>query len=134
MSPYRPKKSRKAGNRTFLLWFDNYRTNIHHTLKTKPLRFDDLKDFISCYKPANRNGRKQTWSEKNPEGRWRKFAYTEILARDKTNLDIFWLKDKKLADLDNLPAPEILAGEIIEDIEAGLESFKKVLRRLGANA
>ena len=116
------------------IWIYDYRTNIHHTLKTKPLRFDDLKDFISCYKPANRNGRKQTWSEKNLEGRWRKFAYTEILARDKTNLDIFWLKDKKLADLDNLPAPEILAGEIIEDIEAGLESFKKVLRRLGANA
>lgn len=112
------------------VWIYDYRTNIHHTLKTKPLRFDDLKDFIARYKPANRNGRKQTWSEKNPEGRWRKFAYTEILERDKTNLDIFWLRDKSLADLDNLPAPEILAGEIIKDMESGLESFRKVLRRL----
>jgi len=112
------------------VWIYDYRTNIHHTLKTKPLRFDDLKDFIACYKPANRNSRKQTWSEKNPQGRWRKYTYAEILERDKTNLDIFWLRDKNLADLDNLPAPEILAGEIIQNMETGLQSFKKILRRL----
>ena len=69
-----------------------------------------------------------TWDEQNnPEGRWRQYSYEEILARDKTSLDIFWLKDKSLADLDNLPEPEELAEEIIENIEAGLNSFREVL-------
>ncbi len=75
---------------------------------------------------------KVTWAEKegnnkSPEGRWRKFSYDDIIARDKTNLDIFWLKDKSLTDLDNLPDPDILASEIIENIEAGLASFKEIL-------
>ena len=109
------------------IWFFDYRTNIHHTLKKKPLKLEDLKDFIDCYKPTNRNKRKETWSEKTPEGRWRKYTYDEIIARDKTSLDIFWLKDKSLADLDNLPDPDILANEIIENIEAGLESFKEIM-------
>jgi len=91
------------------------------------MKLTDLQDFITCYNPGNRNDRKEIWSEENPEGRWRKFTYDEIIARDKTNLDIFWLKDKSLADLDNLPDPDILANEIIENIEAGLESFKEII-------
>ncbi len=74
-------------------------------LKTKPLTFDDLADFIACYNPGERHKRHETWSEKNPEGRWRKYDYAELIARDKTSLDIFWLKDKSLSDLDNLPIP-----------------------------
>jgi len=62
----------------------------------------------------------------NLEGRWRKFSYDQIVARDKTSLDIFWLKDKSLADLDNLPEPDELAGEIIENLEAGLNSFREI--------
>lgn len=115
------------------IWFYDYRTNIHHTLKKKTLKLEDLKDFIDCYKPTNRNKRKETWSEKNQEGRWRKYSYDEIIARDKTNLDIFWLKDKSLADLDNLPDPDILANEIIENIEAGLESFKEIMVTINGN-
>ena len=113
------------------VWFYDYRTNIHHTLKKKPLQFEDMADFIKCYNAGNRQKRKETWSEENPEGRWRKISYDEIIARDKTNLDIFWLKDKSLADLDNLPDPDILASEIIENIEAGLESFKEIMEELG---
>ncbi len=114
------------------VWYYDYRTNIHHTLKKKPMRLEDLKDFIKCYNPENRNERKETWdAEKNPEGRWRKFTYDEIIARDKTSLDIFWLKDNSLTDLDNLPEPEDIATEIIENIEAGLNSFKDVLDSLG---
>ena len=113
------------------IWIYDYRTNIHHTLKKNPLQLDDLKDFIKCYNPQNRHKRKETWSEDNPEGRWRKFTYEDILARDKTSLDITWLKDKSLADLDNLPDPDELAVEIIENLEAGLESFREVLRGLG---
>ena len=113
------------------VWFYDYRTNIHHTLKKKPLRFEDLQDFITCYNPDNRHNRQETWHEtENPEGRWRKYSLEQILARDKTSLDIFWLKDKSLADLDNLPEPDDLAEEIIENIEAGLASFREVLAGL----
>ena len=112
------------------VWVYDYRTNIHHTLKKNPLKMDDLKDFIDCYQPANRFKRKETYNETNPEGRWRKFTFEEIIARDKTSLDITWLKDKSLADLDNLPDPDELAQEIIENLEAGLESFRAVLLSL----
>lgn len=112
------------------IWIYDYRTNIHHTLKKNPLKFEDLTDFIKSYNPKNRHKRKETWSESNPEGRWRKFTYEEILARDKTSLDITWLKDKSLADLDNLPDPDVLAMEIIENLEAGLLNFKQVLSAL----
>jgi len=112
------------------VWVYDYRTNIHHTLKKNPLKLEDLKDFITCYNPKNRHKRKETWSEANPEGRWRKFDYDYIIARDKTSLDISWLKDNSLADLDNLPDPEVLAAEIIENLEAGLESFKTIVAAL----
>jgi len=74
--------------------------------------------------------RKETWSEDNPDGRFRKFSYDEIVSRDKTNLDIFWVKDESLADLDNLPDPDILANEIIENVEAGLESFREIVETI----
>jgi type I restriction enzyme M protein len=110
------------------IWYYDYRTNIHHTLKQKPMRFEDLQDFITCYNPENRYIRKETWNaESNPEGRWRKFTYDELITRDKTSLDIFWLKDKSLTDLDNLPEPDELATEIIENLEAGLNSFREIL-------
>ena len=74
--------------------------------------------------------RKELYTETTPEGRWRKFTYDEIVARDKTSLDITWLKDKSLADLDNLPDPDVLALEIVENMEAGLESFKAIIASL----
>ena len=90
----------------------------------------DLADFIACYHPENRYERQETWSEENPEGRWRKFSVEEILARDKTRLDIFWIKDKSLADLDNLPSPDVLADEIIENLQSALESFQELRAQL----
>ena len=89
-----------------------------------------MQDFIKLYNPENRNKRTETWNEENPEGRWRKFTYDEIIERDKTSLDITWLKDKSLADLDNLPDPDELAEEIVENIEAGLESFRAIIASL----
>ncbi len=116
---------KEAGTRE--VWVYDYRTNIHHTLKKKPLRYEDLQDFVACYNPLNRFERRETWeAQSNPEGRWRKFGLDQIVDRDKTSLDIFWLKDKSLADLDNLPEPDDLAGEIIENLEAGLNSFRAV--------
>lgn len=113
------------------VWYYDYRTNVHHTLKRKPLRLDDLQDFIACYRPGARHKRKETWdAAKNPEGRWRKYTHAELASRDKTSLDVFWLKDDSLADLDNLPEPMDLAEEIIENIEAGLNSFRQVAASL----
>ncbi|MEW5802059.1 MAG: class I SAM-dependent DNA methyltransferase [bacterium] len=112
------------------VWIYDFRTNVHFTLKKDPMKFEDLKDFIECYQGENRYGRKETWSEDNPEGRWRKFTYDEIIARDKTSLDIFWLKDNSLTDLDNLPDLDVLAGEIIETLEASVESFKQIMETI----
>jgi type I restriction enzyme M protein len=112
------------------VWVYDYRTNIHHTLKKNPLKLEDLADFIKCYNPENRHKRKETWSEKNPDGRWRKFSYGEIIKRDKTSLDITWIKDKSLADLDNLPDPDELAQEIVDNLEAGLENFRTIIGAL----
>ncbi len=87
-----------------------------------------MKEFIECYRPLNRHKRSETYhAENSPDGRWRKFTHEEIISRDKTSLDITWIKDKSLADLDNLPNPDELAEEIIENLEAGLESFKMIL-------
>lgn len=112
------------------VWVYDYRTNVHHTLKKNPLNVESLRDFINCYNPKNRYKRKETWSESNQEGRWRKFEYDDIIARDKTSLDISWLKDNSLADLDNLPDPDVLAAEIVENLEAGLSSFRAIILAL----
>jgi type I restriction enzyme M protein len=62
----------------------------------------------------------------SPDGRWRKFSYDEIIARDKTNLDISWLKDDSLEDTENLQPPAVIASEIVELLTAALEEFKRV--------
>lgn len=116
------------------VWFYDYRTNVHHTLKKKPMMMSDLAEFVKLYNPNNISKRKATWNEENQEGRWRKYSYEEIIARDKTSLDIFWLKDKSLTDLDNLPDPDILANEIIENIESGLSSFREIMATLASPA
>ena len=87
--------------------------------------------FINCYNPTNRHKRTETYhATDNPEERWRKFKYDELVARDKTSLDITWLKDKSLADLDNLPDPDVLAEEIAENLESAAGSFQEVIKRL----
>ncbi len=117
------------------LWVYDLRTNKHFTLKTNPLKRTDLDEFVACFQPENRHQRKATWSEKKaPEGRWRAFGYEELLQRDKVSLDIFWLKDESLEDSASLPAPEVIAGEIVDDLRAALEQFEAIqtdLSRLG---
>ena len=112
------------------IWIYDFRTNVHFTLKQHPMTDADLLDFIACYNPENRYERKETWSDENPDGRWRRFSVDEILKRDKTSLDIFWIKDKSLADLDNLPDPDVLADDIIENLQSALESFKELKKQL----
>src|SRR3989338_3851193 len=115
------KKSASNKAQTSKVWIYDFRTNIHVTLKENTLKMEALRDFINCYNVENRHDRKETWSEKNPDGRWRYYTYEEIIKRDKTNLDIFWIKDENLDDLDSLPEPSIIAAELVEDLENALD-------------
>ena len=90
----------------------------------------DLDEFVACYKPENRHERVATWSEETPHGRWRAYTYDEIMARDKASLDIFWLKDQDLEDLESLPEPDVLAEEVAEDLRAALEQFNALTEGL----
>lgn len=105
------------------LWIYDLRTNKHFTLKTNPLTYEDLKDFIKCYNPENRHQRTET-------DRFQPHAYEELVKRDKANLDITWIKDESLEELENLPEPEILAAEIIQNLEDALEQFRSIQETL----
>jgi len=105
------------------LWIYDLRTNKHFTLKTNQLSYKDLEDFIACYNPQNRHDRKETEC-------FKAFTYDELIKREKANLDIFWLKDESLEDTENLPAPEVLAAEIAENLEAALEQFNRIVKEL----
>jgi hypothetical protein len=123
------------------LWIYDLRTNKHFTLKTNPLKCQDLDAFVQLYNPANRHTRKATWSAEananagtGPDRRWRVFGYNELVAGDKASLDIFWLKDESLADSDNLPPPEVIAQEIVDDLEAALEQFRLIAGDLNGSS
>jgi type I restriction enzyme M protein len=110
---------------TSKLWIYDLRTNTHFTLKTNSMVSEDLKDFVKCYNPQNRNDRQET-------DRFKVFTYEDIMKRDKVSLDIFWLKDDSIEDSANLPAPEILAREIADNLEAALEQFNGIYQDLGS--
>ncbi|MCL4551540.1 MAG: type I restriction-modification system subunit M [Bacteroidetes bacterium] len=105
------------------LWIYDLRTNMHFTLKTNPLKYSDLEDFIKCYNPKNRFKREET-------ERFKRFSYDEIIKRDKTSLDIFWLKDDSIEDSANLPAPDVLAQEITENLEDALEQMRGIINEI----
>jgi len=97
---------------------------------------------VQLYNPANRFDRTATWSAEpstgsgrtGSDGRWRVYEYDELIARDKASLDIFWLRDETLADSDNLPSPDVIAQEIVDDLEAALEQFRLIAGDLGGEA
>jgi type I restriction enzyme M protein len=101
------------------LWIYDLRTNLHFTLKENTLKRTDLDDFVKCYNTKNRH-------ERIEGERFKSFTYEELTKRDKVNLDIFWLKDDALEESANLPAPEIIAQEITDDLEAALEQFATI--------
>ena len=105
------------------LWIYDFRTNKHFTLKTNTLSYADIEDFIKCYNPENRHQRQET-------ERFRAFPYEELIQRDKASLDIFWLKDDSLEDLENLPEPEVLAREIADNLQVALEMFSSIYEEL----
>ena len=108
------------------LWIYDLRTNKHFTLKTNPLKRADLDEFVACYNPENRHERNRDRALQ------RRFTYDELVKRDKVNLDIFWLRDDSLEDSADLPDPDILAAEIVEDLQAALEQFAQIAADLAA--
>lgn len=112
------------------LWVYDLRTNMHFTQKTNPLKRSDLDEFVKVYKSGALSKRKETWSEKNPEGRWRCYEYEDLLRRDKVSLDIFWLKDKSLEDSEDLPPPDELAQEIADDLQTAWEQFASIAEKV----
>ncbi len=104
---------------TKTLWIYDFRTNRHFTLKTNPLKREDLDDFVACYNTDNRHERRET-------ERFKSFTYDDLSKRDKVSLDIFWLKDESLEDSANLPAPDVIAAEIAEDLQAALDQFAQI--------
>ena len=95
-------------------------------MKTNPIHFKNLHDFIKCYNPTDINKRKESWSQENPNGRWRKFSYHEIMLRDRINLDISWVKDENLTDYSNLKSSKVLAEEIMISLQQALDGFKRI--------
>jgi type I restriction enzyme M protein len=117
------------------LWIYDLRTNQHFTLKTNPLKEADLTDFVKCYKERDRvaaASRRSSSEDQRQDATatFKKFTYTEIVARDKANLDILWLKDDSLEDSENLPPP----AELAESLEAALEEFRAVEEALASSA
>lgn len=107
------------------LWIYDFRTNLHFTLRKNTLKRADLDDFVKYYSAANRAKRKES-------DRFHRFEVDELLKRDKLNLDITWLKDESLDDIDSLPAPDVIAAEIVENLQAALEQFQSVAAELSS--
>jgi type I restriction enzyme M protein len=106
------------------LWVYDLRTNQHFTQKQNPLRRHHLDEFVACYRPG------EPRSSRAESERWKRYAYDELAARDKANLDLVWLRDASLEDADSLPPPEVLAREIVDDLEAALAEFTAVAEAL----
>lgn len=105
---------------TARLWVYDLRTNQRFTLKQNPLRRAHLDEFVDCYSSD------RSRSERVESERFHSFSYDELIARDKVNLDITWLRDESFENLDNLPAPELIAREIVEELTAAVAEFEAV--------
>ena len=106
------------------LWVYDFRTNQHFTMKQNPLRRKHLDEFVDCYKPGRPRG------ERVESERFKAFTYDELMARDKANLDLVWLKDDSIEDAADLPAPEVLAREIVAELEVAVGEFAAIAEAL----
>jgi len=117
------KKPASEEAHTEEVWYYDLRTNKHFTLKQNPITYEDFEDFIECYKPGNRGAREET-------ERFKKYDYEELLERDNVSLDVTWLQDDSLQDVEDLPEPEVLANDITENLQAALDQFEQVQNEL----
>lgn len=119
------------GTPTKHIWFYDYRTDVKHTLATNPMQRHHLDDFVSCYHAENMDARTETYdAEKNPNGRWRKFDVAEVLERDKTSLDITWIKQiDENADMTLLEIMDTIK-EKSENISSAVLELQKLLANI----
>lgn len=112
------------------VWFYDLRTNQRFSLKQNRLVGSDLSEFVVAFNPENIRKRVPSWTETTPAGRWRAFTREEILARDKANMEISWLRDDSLEDSSSHAGPLALAEAIIDDLRASLEQIEDVAAEL----
>ena len=93
-------------------------------MKQNPLRRSHLDEFVESYRAGRPRG------ERVESERFKAFTYDELIARDKANLDLIWLKDDSLEDAADLPAPEVLAREIMEELETAIGEFALIVADL----
>lgn len=113
------------GMRTKDIWVYDYRTGIKHTLATKPMKREDLNEFVECYCSGHMQDRVQTYSEENPNGRWRRFSEDEVYSRDQLKLDFKWLD---LSEKDDRTLAELLQD--IKDKSANIANAVAELEKL----
>ncbi|MBQ9303817.1 class I SAM-dependent DNA methyltransferase [Butyrivibrio sp.] len=108
------------GEETKDIWVYDYRTGIKHTMATKPMTRSDLDEFVSCYCSGHQQDRKPTFSEENPNGRWRKFTAEEVKKSD--TLDFKWL------DLEE--KDERTVQEVLDDMQAESDGIAEAVAKL----
>ena len=107
------------------VWFYDLRTNMPSFGKTNPLQRSHFDEFVECYCGGCVEERAETYSAENPEGRWRKYTYQEILERDKTSLDITWIRSGDATDDRSL-------AEMLEEIEEKATNINDAVAALKA--
>jgi type I restriction enzyme M protein len=118
----RERPPRNAG-----LWVYDLRTDKHFTLRQRPIQRSDLDEFVDCYSPQELRNRRATWSLRRPQGRWRRFDHAVLLARDKINLDLTWLREEERRSANaDLPPSHELAATIADELRVAFEHFQRV--------
>ncbi len=117
----------EKGKETKDIWVYDYRTGIKHTMATKPMTREHLDDFVNCYCSGHLEDRVATYSEENPNGRWRKFTADEVYSRDQLKLDFKWID---LAEKDDRTITELLS-EMQEKATSIGEAVSKLQEILG---
>ena len=105
------------------VWIYDLRSDMPSFGKKNPLKSEHFDEFIKCYADGDLSKRKETYSEENPNGRWRKFTVEEILARDKTSLDITWMKAESSID-------DCTLSELLDMIKEKSDSIAKAVAEL----
>jgi type I restriction enzyme M protein len=123
--------NRNPAGREAGLWVYDLREGKHFTLRKRPIQRSDFDEFIACYHPEAIYRRQPTWSEENPQGRWRRFEFDALLTGDQGGADLTWLRSEEVkAAGEALPSPQVLATQITTNLLTALERFQRVSDRL----
>ena len=112
----------EKGSKTKDIWVYDYRTGVKHTMATKPMTRADLDDFVNCYCSGHLEDRKETYSEKNPNGRWRKYSEEEVYSRDQLKLDFKWM--------DLTEKDDRTIGELLDEMQDKAAAISNAVSKL----